>query len=72
MQGNLSLYEWIGDNTDYRVNTIEAEISAAMRTFSWKPIAFEKTVLDTWSSVNALPSANVVSSYQKLNLRRAF
>ena len=32
-------------------NTIEADISDTMGTFNWKPIAFEKTVLDTARSV---------------------
>ncbi|WP_298354856.1 aldehyde reductase [Runella sp.] len=32
-------------------NTIAADVSETMRTFNWKPIAFEKTVLDTAKSV---------------------
>ncbi len=32
-------------------NTIEADISHTMNTFDWKPIPFEKTVLDTAKSV---------------------
>jgi dihydroflavonol-4-reductase len=32
-------------------NTIEADVSYTMKTFSWKPISFEKTVLDTSKSV---------------------
>jgi len=32
-------------------NTIEADESYTMKTFSWKPIPFEKTVLDTARSV---------------------
>jgi dihydroflavonol-4-reductase len=32
-------------------NTIEADVSYTMKTFSWKPIPFEKTVLDTAKSV---------------------
>ena len=32
-------------------NTIEADVSNTMKTFSWKPISFEKTVLDTAKSV---------------------
>ena len=28
-------------------NTIEADVSNTMKTFNWKPISFEKTVLDT-------------------------
>jgi len=32
-------------------NTIEADISATKNTFNWEPISFEKTVLDTASSV---------------------
>ena len=32
-------------------NTIEADVSSTMKTFSWKPIPFEKTVLDTAKSV---------------------
>ena len=39
-------------------NTIEADISDTMRTFSWKPIAFEKTVLDTARSVKAILDNN--------------
>jgi len=34
-------------------NTIEAEVSNTMATFNWKPIPFEKTVLDTAKSVEA-------------------
>ncbi len=34
-------------------NTIEADISNTMATFNWKPIPFEKTVLDTAKSVEA-------------------
>ena len=32
-------------------NTIEADISTTKNTFNWEPISFEKTVLDTASSV---------------------
>jgi dihydroflavonol-4-reductase len=32
-------------------NSIEADVSGTMRTFQWKPIPFEKTVLDTAKSV---------------------
>jgi len=32
-------------------NTIEADVSNTMKTFSWTPIPFEKTVLDTAKSV---------------------
>jgi len=32
-------------------NTIEADVSDTMNTFNWKPIPFEKTVLDTAKSV---------------------
>jgi len=32
-------------------NSIEADVSNTMTTFKWKPIPFEKTVLDTASSV---------------------
>jgi dihydroflavonol-4-reductase len=32
-------------------NTIAADVSETMLTFNWKPIAFEKTVLDTAKSV---------------------
>jgi dihydroflavonol-4-reductase len=32
-------------------NTIEADIRATKNTFNWEPISFEKTVLDTASSV---------------------
>ena len=34
-------------------NTIEADVSNTMATFNWKPIPFEKTVLDTAKSVEA-------------------
>jgi dihydroflavonol-4-reductase len=34
-------------------NTIEADVSATMKTFHWNPIAFEKTVLDTAESVKS-------------------
>ena len=32
-------------------NTIDADVSSTMKTFNWKPIPFEKTVLDTAKSV---------------------
>jgi len=32
-------------------NTVEAEVSNTMSTFNWKPIPFEKTILDTAKSV---------------------
>jgi dihydroflavonol-4-reductase len=32
-------------------NTIEADVNNTMKTFNWKPIPFEKTVLDTAKSV---------------------
>jgi dihydroflavonol-4-reductase len=32
-------------------NTIEADVSNTMKTFNWKPIPFEKTILDTAKSV---------------------
>ncbi len=32
-------------------NTIEADVTSTMNTFNWKPIPFEKTVLDTARSV---------------------
>jgi len=32
-------------------NTIGADVSSTMRTFNWKPIPFEQTVLDTAQSV---------------------
>jgi dihydroflavonol-4-reductase len=32
-------------------NTIESDISNTKNTFNWKPIPFEKTVLDTAMSV---------------------
>jgi len=32
-------------------NTIEADVSNTMRTFNWKPVPFEKTVLDAANSV---------------------
>jgi len=33
-------------------NTIEADVTNTMNTFSWKPLPFEKTVLDTAKSVD--------------------
>ena len=35
-------------------NIIEADVSDTMNTFNWAPIAFEKTVLDTAKSVEAV------------------
>jgi len=35
-------------------NTIEADVTNTMNTFNWTPIAFEKTVLDTAKSVEAV------------------
>jgi len=35
-------------------NTIDADISDTMRTFNWKPMSFEKTVLDAAKSVKAV------------------
>ena len=35
-------------------NTIQADITDTMRTFNWKPIPFEKTVLDAAKSVKAV------------------
>jgi dihydroflavonol-4-reductase len=32
-------------------NTYNGNISSTMKTFNWKPIAFEKTVLDTAKSI---------------------
>jgi len=32
-------------------NTIEADVSNTLAVFNWKPISFEKTVLDTAKSV---------------------
>ncbi|MEI6062896.1 MAG: aldehyde reductase [Bacteroidota bacterium] len=32
-------------------NTVEADVSSTMKTFGWKPMPFEKTVLDTAKSV---------------------
>jgi dihydroflavonol-4-reductase len=32
-------------------NTVEADVSNTMNTFNWKPISFEKTILDTAKSV---------------------
>jgi len=32
-------------------NTVQADVSNTMNTFNWKPISFEKTVLDTAKSV---------------------
>jgi dihydroflavonol-4-reductase len=34
-------------------NTVEADVSNTMNTFNWKPISFEKTILDTAKSVEA-------------------
>jgi len=39
-------------------NTIEADISDTMRTFNWKPMSFEKTVLDAAKSVKAVLNGN--------------
>ena len=39
-------------------NTIEADINDTMRTFNWKPIPFEKTVLDTAHSVQEILDKN--------------
>jgi dihydroflavonol-4-reductase len=39
-------------------NTIEADISDTKRTFNWKPMSFEKTVLDTAKSVKAVLTGN--------------
>jgi dihydroflavonol-4-reductase len=38
-------------------NTVEADISDTMRTFNWKPMSFEKTVLDTAKSVEKVINA---------------
>ena len=38
-------------------NTIEADVSETMKTFNWKPIPFEKTVLDTAKSVEKVINA---------------
>ncbi|MFM2208141.1 MAG: hypothetical protein RL213_2116 [Bacteroidota bacterium] len=35
-------------------NTIQADISDTMRTFNWKPMSFEQTVLDTAKSVESV------------------
>jgi dihydroflavonol-4-reductase len=35
-------------------NTIEADVSNTMKTFNWKPIPFEKTILDTAKSVESV------------------
>jgi len=35
-------------------NTVEADVSNTMNTFNWKPISFEKTILDTAKSVEML------------------
>ena len=32
-------------------NTVQADVSDTMRTFNWKPMSFEKTVLDAAKSV---------------------
>jgi dihydroflavonol-4-reductase len=40
-------------------NTIEADISDTMGTFNWKPISFEKTVLDTANSVQSVLNKKV-------------
>jgi len=39
-------------------NTVEADISDTMRTFNWKPMSFEKTVLDTAKSVEKVINAS--------------
>jgi len=39
-------------------NTIQADIIDTMRTFNWKPILFEKTVLDAAKSVKAVLNGN--------------
>ena len=39
--------------------TVEADISDTKRTFNWKPIPFEKTVLDTAKSVEEVLSGKV-------------
>ncbi|NBV13489.1 MAG: aldehyde reductase [Sphingobacteriia bacterium] len=39
-------------------NTIEADISETMHTFNWKPMPFEKTVLDAAKSVKAVLNGN--------------
>ena len=39
-------------------NTIEADINDTMGTFNWKPIPFEKTVLDTANSVKEILNKN--------------
>ncbi|NDC29483.1 MAG: NAD-dependent epimerase/dehydratase family protein [Bacteroidetes bacterium] len=39
-------------------NTIEADVSDTMKTFNWKPIPFEKTVLDTAKSVEKVINAS--------------
>jgi len=39
-------------------NTIQADIKDTMRTFNWKPILFEKTVLDAAKSVKAVLNGN--------------
>jgi len=38
-------------------NTIHADINDTMQTFNWKPISFEKTVLDTAKSVQQVINA---------------
>ena len=40
-------------------NTIEADISDTMNTFNWKPIPFEKTVIDTAKSVEEAMKGNI-------------
>jgi len=40
-------------------NTIEADISDTMSTFNWKPISFEKTILDTAYSVQNVLNSKV-------------
>ena len=39
-------------------NTIQADIKDTMRTFNWKPMLFEKTVLDAAKSVKAVLNGN--------------
>jgi len=40
-------------------NTIEADISETKNTFDWKPISFEKTILDTANSVQSVLNKKV-------------
>jgi len=46
-------------------NTIEADLSNTMNIFNWKPIPFEKTVLDTALSVEYTINKNMSYALKK-------